>query len=429
MISGLCIYNLKGEVVISRFYRDDVSKTTVDLFGSRVFGSKDTGSSPPIRVVDHASFMFIRHENLYFVAVTRSNTNPALAIEFLLQWVRILKSYLGNEFDEESVRTSITLIYELLDETMDFGFPQICAIDLLQLYINLGNVRRSEAEEKDPGQLTSQLTGIVDWRREGHRYRVNQVHVDIIESINLLMGTNGNVLRNEVSGEVVLRTQLTGMPECKFAVNDKLSMEGRKPEGEGPQRAVDIDDCTFHRCVRLGKFDSERTITFVPPDGEFELMRYRVTNNISLPFKVIPAIKEEGKTHVTIDVKVTGQFDSKMFGENVAIKIPVPPNTARTNIVAPVGRARYEPEQRAIVWRIKRFLGGAELMLHASVDLMQTTRTKAWSRPPISVDFNVQGFTASGTDVLYLKVYEKSGYKAPTYSRRRTRSGHYQIRI
>jgi Adaptor complexes medium subunit family len=29
------------------------------------------------------------------------------------------------------------------------------------------------------------------------------------------------------------------------------------------------------RCVRLGKFDADRTITFIPPDGEFELMRYR----------------------------------------------------------------------------------------------------------------------------------------------------------
>lgn len=36
---------------------------------------------------------------------------------------------------------------------------------------------------------------------------------------------------------------------------------------------VEIDDCTFHRCVRLGKFDADRTITFIPPDGEFELMR------------------------------------------------------------------------------------------------------------------------------------------------------------
>ena len=37
--------------------------------------------------------------------------------------------------------------------------------------------------------------------------------------------------------------------------------------------AVEIDDCQFHQCVKLGKFDSDRTINFIPPDGEFELMR------------------------------------------------------------------------------------------------------------------------------------------------------------
>jgi AP-2 complex subunit mu-1 len=28
----------------------------------------------------------------------------------------------------------------------------------------------------------------------------------------------------------------------------------------------------FHQCVKLGKFDMDRTISFVPPDGEFQLM-------------------------------------------------------------------------------------------------------------------------------------------------------------
>jgi hypothetical protein len=37
--------------------------------------------------------------------------------------------------------------------------------------------------------------------------------------------------------------------------------------------AVELDDCQFHQCVRLGKFDSDRSISFIPPDGEFELMR------------------------------------------------------------------------------------------------------------------------------------------------------------
>ena len=58
------------------------------------------------------------------------------------------------------------------------------------------------------------------------------------------------------------------------------------------------------RCVRLGKFDSERTITFIPPDGEFELMRYRVTE-ASQPFRLIPTYRDEGKTKLLINVKVS----------------------------------------------------------------------------------------------------------------------------
>ena len=37
---------------------------------------------------------------------------------------------------------------------------------------------------------------------------------------------------------------------------------------------IAIDDIVFHRCVRLGKFEADRTISFVPCDGEFELMKY-----------------------------------------------------------------------------------------------------------------------------------------------------------
>lgn len=67
----------------------------------------------------------------------------------------------------------------------------------------------------------------------------------------------------------------TGMPDCKFGLNDKLIMERDATARGRPDRrpSVALDDCTFHRCVRLGKFDADRTITFIPPEGEFELMR------------------------------------------------------------------------------------------------------------------------------------------------------------
>mmetsp|Transcript_13449 Transcript_13449/g.39155 ORF Transcript_13449/g.39155 Transcript_13449/m.39155 type:complete len:434 (-) Transcript_13449:462-1763(-) len=433
MITAILLFNQKGEIVISRHYRDDVPRSAVESFGSKVIGSKETGSQPPVKLLNGSSFLYTRHANLYFVAVTRGNVNPALVFEFLYQWIRILKSYLGDNFTEEDVKNTMTLLYELLDETMDFGYPQNCAIGLLRMYINLGTVKTQDPAAQN-SRLTSQITGIVDWRREGLRFRKNEVHIDVNESVNLLMSANGNILRNECAGQVIMKTQLSGMPECKFALNDKLNMEKEAQSGtQNPEdkkkRAVEIDDCTFHRCVRLGKFDTDRTITFIPPDGEFELMRYRVTDNINLPFRLIPAIQEESKSKMTINLKATATFGPTKSASNVVIKIPVPPNTAKHSIKVSAGRAKFEPDQKAIVWRLKKFIGGSECNFQADLDLMQTTRTKAWSRPPISVDFNVSMFTASGVYVRYLRVYDKSGYHPNRWVRYMTRAGEYQIRI
>lgn len=51
---------------------------------------------------------------------------------------------------------------------------------------------------------------------------------------------------------------------------DEYSGGDEAPKSES---AVELDDCQFHQCVRLGKFDTDRSISFIPPDGEFELMR------------------------------------------------------------------------------------------------------------------------------------------------------------
>ncbi|GLD96648.1 hypothetical protein PINS_up005331 [Pythium insidiosum] len=166
------------------------------------------------------------------------------------------------------------------------------------------------------------------------------------------MSSNGTILRNEVVGQVVMKTLLTGMPECKLGLNDKLTMQkgadappakvagqkrgtrevevraryrsvGRKMVDGISCRLSQIDDCTFHRCVRLGKFDADRTITFIPPDGEFELMKYRVTENINLPFKIMPAYQEQGATRLSVTLKIAALFSPRLFATNLVIKIPV----------------------------------------------------------------------------------------------------------
>lgn len=146
------------------------------------------------------------------------------------------------------------------------------------------------------------------------------------------------------------------MPECKFGINDKLLIKNSSTNPTKQDRGIQIDDIKFHQCVRLGKFDRDRSITFIPPDGTFDLMTYRISENINLPFKVVPVVQEFPESNrIEYSVKLKAIFERSNFATNVVAKIPVPPNSAQVKIYsAGTGKAKYEPDQNAIMWRIKK---------------------------------------------------------------------------
>ena len=54
-----------------------------------------------------------------------------------------------------------------------------------------------------------------------------------------------------------------------------------------------------------------------PPDGDFQLMSYRITENVNLPFRVLPVVKELGRTRLEVNVKVTSMFTFKVSSQIV----------------------------------------------------------------------------------------------------------------
>jgi AP-2 complex subunit mu-1 len=289
-----------------------------------------------------------------------------------------------------------------------------------------------------------QATGAQAWRKPDVKHRKNEAFVDVIEDVNLLMSATGTVLRADVTGQIVMRAFLSGTPECKFGLNDRLTLGeddgtaptpsrmggggGRKKGTRAAAGSVSLEDCQFHQCVKLGKFDADRIITFVPPDGEFELMRYRATENINLPFKVHAIVNEVNKTRVDYSISIRANFGPKLFATNVVVRIPTPLNTAKINERVSMGKAKYEPEHNNMVWKINRFAGGAEGVLNADATLTTMTNHKAWSRPPLSLSFSLLMFTSSGLAVRYLKVFEKSNYSSVKWVRYMTKAGSYEIR-
>ncbi|KAJ1652768.1 clathrin associated protein complex medium subunit [Dispira simplex] len=433
MISGFFIFNQKGEILISRLYRHDIKRSAADFFRIHVITSPDVKS--PVVTLGSVTYYYVRHENLYLVAATRSNANAALVFEVLYRISELGVSYF-SKLDEESVKNNFTLIYELMDEVLDFGYPQNMDPDALKLFITTEEVKSGRTIQEPSSHITMQATGAISWRRPDIRYRKNEAFIDVIESVNLIMSTKGTVLRADVSGKIIMRAYLTGTPECKFGLNDRLLLDqdkatnqAQRPPPSSSSETVELADCKFHQCVRLGKFDSERTISFIPPDGEFDLMQYRTTENVNLPFRVQPVVTEVSRTRLEYQIQVKANFSPKLYASNVVLRIPTPLNTAGTTIRVTTGRAKYVPAENCIVWKIQRFQGFSENMLTAEAELTSMTVERRWSRPPISMDFQVLMFTSSGLLVRFLKVFEKSNYQAVKWVRYMTQAGSYQIRF
>jgi AP-2 complex subunit mu-1 len=239
------------------------------------------------------------------------------------------------------------------------------------------------------------------------------------------MSPQGQVLSAHVAGKIVMKSYLSGMPECKFGINDKLTLDNKGNNKAGPnsdsngnsvitttsgggggigKSSIAIDDIQFHQCVKLSKFESDHSISFIPPDGEFELMKYRTTKDINLPFRVIPLVKETGKGKMEVKVIVKSNFKSTLIGQKIEVKIPTPPNTCGVQLICIKGKAKYKASENAIVWKIKRMGGMKESQLSAEIELMSNEKKK-WTRPPISMSFEVP-FAPSGFKVRYLKVFE-----------------------
>lgn len=68
------------------------------------------------------------------VSVGKGNPNVAMILIFLYKMRDVFVNYF-KELEDESLRDNFVITYELLDEMMDNGYPQITEVKILQEFI------------------------------------------------------------------------------------------------------------------------------------------------------------------------------------------------------------------------------------------------------------------------------------------------------
>ena len=113
-----------------------------------------------------------------------------------------------------------------------------------------------------------------------------------------------------------------------------------------------MEDVKFHQCVRLSRFENDRTISFIPPDGEFELMSYRLSTPVKPLVWVEASVESHRGSRVEYMVKVRGQFKRKSTANNVEIHVPVPDDADSPKFRVSPNSIHYDPFGHVVVWSL-----------------------------------------------------------------------------
>merc|ERR1739848_227081 len=111
--------------------------------------------------------------------------------------------------------------------------------------------------------------------------------MDFIEKLDLVVGPGNSIISTFINGAVECSCELSGMPDLTLTFTSPNLLESVQ----------------LHRCVRIHRFQKDRIVSFVPPDGKFTLLRFRIPGSNSLPIVVTPEIHlQPGKSSVKVRV-------------------------------------------------------------------------------------------------------------------------------
>jgi AP-4 complex subunit mu-1 len=432
-ISQFFVLSLRGDTIIYRDFRRDIQKGINEVFFRKVNFYDVEEEAPPIFNVDGINFIYSKKSELYLVLTTKDNVSPGYFLEVLEKLMKVIKDHCGV-LSEESIRKNFVLIYEIIDEMIDFGYPQLSSTEQIKPFVFTEPVLVSN-KISVPSIFNKNTTSGDSIKKPisqatDNKNKKNEIFVDIIEKITVLFNSSGSLINSAVDGCIKMKSYLKANPELKLVLNDDMII-GR-PSGYSSGSV--IDDCNFHPSVQSRDFESQRTLFITPPDGEFVVMNYRINTEFSAPFNIYTTI-EENPYKLELKVKVNANFSDKFFAGNIVIRFNIPKSTQ--NVYFDLAKNKigqktdYLSNENACVWKIPKFQGGAENVLVTKITL-NSNKTNDCRKElgPITMNFEIPTYNISKMQVKELKILtNEKNYNALRWVRCVTQANSYVSRI
>ncbi|XP_042467927.1 AP-3 complex subunit mu-like isoform X2 [Zingiber officinale] len=332
---------------------------------------------------------------------------------FLCRVADVLTDYLGG-LNEDVIKDNFVIVYELLDEMMDNGVPLTTEPNILREMLAPPNIvskmlsvvtgKNSNVSTKLPDATASSIP----WRKINTKHSSNEVYVNLVEEMDAIFNRDGILVKCEIYGEVQVNSHLPGLPDLTLSFSNPSI----------------LNDVRFHPCVRFRPWEADQILSFVPPDGEFRLMSYRVKKLKSTPIYVKPQLTSNAG-HSRISVLVGIHNDPGKTIDSITVQFQLPLCVSSANFTPNHGTVNILAD-KTCRWSIGQVPKGKSPCLSGNL-VLEADLEKLHVFPVFRVGFRIMGVASSGLQIhrLDVKNTPSEPYKG---FRALTQSGEYEVR-
>uniref|UniRef100_A0A452SJ34 AP-3 complex subunit mu-2 n=1 Tax=Ursus americanus TaxID=9643 RepID=A0A452SJ34_URSAM len=408
MIHSLFLINSSGDIFLEKHWKSVVSRSVCDYFFEAQERATEAENVPPVIPTPHHYLLSVYRHKIFFVAVIQTEVPPLFVIEFLHRVVDTFQDYFGV-CSEPVIKDNVVVVYEVLEEMLDNGFPLATESNILKELIKPPTILRT---------VVNTITGME--KGETHRELPSWLPTGQLSSgalakdwIDAIIDKSGSTITAEIQGVIDACVKLTGMPDLTLSfMNPRL-----------------LDDVSFHPCVRFKRWESERILSFIPPDGNFRLLSYHVSaqNLVAIPVYVKHNISFRdssslGRFEITVGPK---QTMGKTI-EGVIVTSQMPKGVLNMSLTPSQGTHTFDPVTKMLSWDVGKINPQKLPSLKGTMSL-QAGASKPDENPTINLQFKIQQLAISGLKVNRLDMYGEK-YKPFKGIKYMTKAGKFQVR-
>ncbi|KAK8468016.1 hypothetical protein PHAVU_007G203200 [Phaseolus vulgaris] len=351
-----------------------VDRSICAWFWEQAVSLGDSFKQQPV-ISSHTHYIFqVFRDGITFLGCTQIEMPPLMAIEFLCRVADVLNDYFGT-LNEDIIKDNFVIVYELLDEMIDNGFPLTTEPSSLREIIYPPNVVNKAlsivtgSNSNVSDTLPRATASCIPWRTSEPKYSNNEVYVELVEEMDAIINR-------------------------------------------------------FHPCVRFRPWESHQILSFVPPDGQFKLMSYRVRELKSTPIYVKPQLISDGGTcHLSVLVGIRN--DPGKTIDSVTVQFQLPPFILSADLTSNHGTVNILAKKTCI-WSIGQIPKDKAPSMSGLL-VVETGLERLHVFPSFQVGFRIMGVALSGLQIDKLDLKNEPGrfYKG---FRALTRAGQFDVR-